>query len=293
MAIILLVATFAVGGLLKWQMVDNTDETNNWKQAVQQDIQQYTAAKQGAEEGSFVYKKAEEQIQIAKQQLADNNKTVEQGSFWWSVDSLKSVSSLIILFGVIMGASIVSSEYTNGTIKLLAIRPVSRGKILLSKYLTVIGATIVFAIGMLFVSMIASIVYFPYEGTSSYMMINGEVSSVSPFWGIAKWYVYSFVGVIAYTTISFFIATLIRSNAMAIGITMFLLFTSSTAMTMLYQFDWYKYVLFGHTGFSSYLSINVPFTDIGPLLSLGIVGAYVIAFYLISYLSFTKRDIAV
>ena len=42
------------------------------------------------------------------------------------------------LFTIIIAAGIVASEFNWGTIKLLLIRPIKRGKILVSKYMTVL-----------------------------------------------------------------------------------------------------------------------------------------------------------
>ncbi|CAN7202577.1 ABC transporter permease [Rossellomorea sp. LjRoot5] len=61
-----------------------------------------------------------------------------QFSFWEYMRISSNLLMIIQLFTLIIAGDIVSSEFSSGTIKLLLIRPISRVKILLSKYITVL-----------------------------------------------------------------------------------------------------------------------------------------------------------
>ena len=54
----------------------------------------------------------------------------------------------IIILILMVASTIVAEEFTTGTIKLLLIKPFSRGKILLSKYLTVILFSVLIIISL-------------------------------------------------------------------------------------------------------------------------------------------------
>ncbi len=64
------------------------------------------------------------------------------------------LTMLVSLFTIIVAASIVSSEFKWGTIKLLLIRPISRGKILWTKYVNVL----IFSISMLIFSFLINLI---------------------------------------------------------------------------------------------------------------------------------------
>src|SRR5690625_7816905 len=59
--------------------------------------------------------------------------------------NLEIYVSIIVLYAVIIAAGNIPSEFSKGAIKLLLIRPISRSKVLLSKYI----ATVSFSLGML------------------------------------------------------------------------------------------------------------------------------------------------
>ena len=61
---------------------------------------------------------------------------------------------LVTLFTVIIAGDMVAGEFTRGTIKLLLIRPASRSKILLSKYVT----TLLFAATLLVILFITALI---------------------------------------------------------------------------------------------------------------------------------------
>ena len=63
----------------------------------------------------------------------------EDYSIWKFVSDTSNLIQFAGLFAIIIAAGIVASEFNWGTIKLLLIRPIDRGKILASKYLAVIA----------------------------------------------------------------------------------------------------------------------------------------------------------
>ena len=69
-----------------------------------------------------------------------NHAIFEDSNTWLYMNSVVySLSMLVTLFTVIVGSGNVASEFSDGTIKQLLIRPHSRVKILLSKYIVVLS----------------------------------------------------------------------------------------------------------------------------------------------------------
>ena len=77
---------------------------------------------------------------------------MQRYSVWGFVSDTSNLIQFAGLFAIIIAAGIVASEFNWGTIKLLLIRPIDRGKILASKYL----AVIVFALMLLSVLFVFS-----------------------------------------------------------------------------------------------------------------------------------------
>jgi ABC-type transport system involved in multi-copper enzyme maturation, permease component len=135
MFILLILAVFAVAGIYKW--VDHL-ETENWKTVEQQSIKEQ---QQSIDAGGLTkeeLKDAKDSIQISNYRLKNNEPPIETDSAEAYLDNGSFLLALISLFGTIIGASIVSNEFSAGTIKMLLTRPISRAKILTSKLLTVL-----------------------------------------------------------------------------------------------------------------------------------------------------------
>lgn len=292
MAIILLVAVLGAAGLTKWSM-SLYEEEIDWKGQIQADIESQEANIESEEESIYKYKLAEEKIQIAQYQLEEGIKPIQPGTFWGFMKDSEMLFSFILLFAIIIASGIMASEFSSGTIKLLTIRPVSRGKILWSKYVTTIVMSFSFMVLLIILSALAGILFFPYEGAQSFIVSQGDVVAVSPIVTIAQSYAYSFVSVIIFITIAFMISVIFRSNAMAVGITMFTLFTAPAAIMFFMKYDWVKYILFTHSDFSQYLSGYLTIPENEPVFSIIVIALYVIVFNVITYFTFTKRDIAV
>ncbi len=77
---------------------------------------------------------------IALQQyMLDHNYPPTDNTLWGGTLSAAGLIIMVTLFTVIIAGDMVAGEFTWGTIKLLLIRPASRAKILLSKYLTTLA----------------------------------------------------------------------------------------------------------------------------------------------------------
>ncbi|MCP1311079.1 ABC transporter permease [Paenibacillus tyrfis] len=196
------------------------------------------------------------------------------------------LAPLVTIFSVIVAGDSVASEFTWGTVKLLLIRPASRGKILLAKYVSVLLFIVELLLLMLIISYFTGLVLFGVSG------------SVAPDWtmpAILQGYGIKAVEIVMTATLAFMISTVFRSSSLAIGLSIFLMFVSGTLVTILVQlrYAWVKYLLFANTDLTPYLHGGkpvVPGMTLG--FSLAVLAAYWIVFYAVSWLLFTKRDVA-
>lgn len=204
------------------------------------------------------------------------------------------IVSLITLFTIVVGASSVASEFTWGTIKLLLIRPVSRAKILLSKYL----ATILFALFSLVllfvVSFLVGSIFFGIEGSTPHLVYRDgavhEVHMVSHILGV---FGLKSINLIMMSTFAFMISTIFRNSGLAIGLAIFLMFVGVNVTALLAtKFEWAKYILFANTDLSQYLTGYVLVEGMTMTFSVIMLIIYFVIFNTLTWFVFTKRDVA-
>lgn len=233
-------------------------------------------------------KDLEEQKQILQYRL-DEKVAPLSGTEQFIYDTY-GFSSFVTLMTVIVAAGMVASEFSQGTIKMLLSRPVNRWKILTSKFLAVGAFGLVLTFIAFVIGVLAAILFYDGSGGSLLALKDGQVTEVS-LWGKTIWLnILGYLDVLILASFAFAIGTVFRSSSLAIGISIFLMFTGSNITFFLAKYDIVKYILFTHT-----------FTQIGtgesfiPGISTGlavtVMTVYFIVFMAISYLTFTKRDV--
>src|SRR5690606_29216872 len=81
-------------------------------------------------------------------------------TIWDHLEISSYILVLVLIIGIVLAGDSVSSEFHMGTIKLLLIRPVSRVKILIAKYTSVLLFLILFVIVHFITSALAGLIFF-------------------------------------------------------------------------------------------------------------------------------------
>ncbi|WP_159882827.1 ABC transporter permease [Paenibacillus puerhi] len=197
------------------------------------------------------------------------------------------LTGLCTIFSVIIAGDIVASEFSWGTIKLLLIRPASRSKVLASKLI----AALLFMICLLAIHFIFS--YFTgliLFGAGAPLIPGGE-----SFAGIVRVYLLDTVSIVMTVLLAFMISAAFRSSSLAIGLSIFLLLTKDGVVMVLarLKYEWVKYFVFANTDLTPYLTGGKPPIEGMTLgFSVTVLVAYAVLFYVVSWLLFTKRDVA-
>lgn len=219
----------------------------------------------------------------------------EDGGFWqvfMLTPYLVTVAGMLII--IIAGGS-VASEFHQGTIKFLLINPVKRWKILMSKYFTVItmGFGMIAAVFILSIPVVG--IMHGFDGISTpYLYISGgEVHSVNSFLIAARNYLVSSVEVVIMASFAFAISSLIRSSALAIGASVFLMFAGATVTAILSQLgqDWARYLVFANTDLMSIAQGNSMFPQHTVFFAVMVLVAHMAVFILTAWDGFTKRSV--
>ncbi|OUM84009.1 MAG: hypothetical protein BAA00_07650 [Parageobacillus thermoglucosidasius] len=270
-------------------------EPANWKAEVASEIKRMEA-ELSEEKLPKMYKNyLQQQLAINEYRLEHNIKPVASNTFWGYLVDSADIIALITLFTIIVAAGSVASEFSWGTIKLLLIRPASRTKILLSKYI----AALLFALFMLLLLFIFSAVIgaaaFGIENISEPYLAyqNGTVVERSMLFHVMQVYALNCADLVMMATFAFMISAVFRNHSLAIGLATFALFVGPQVTALLaMKFDWAKYLLFANTDLTQYIDGTPLVEGMTMPFSIMMLLVYFVIFNGITWLIFRKRDIA-
>jgi len=291
----LIAAISLVGIVIKYQQNDKEFvQDKNWEQVLQEEnnaLKQQMAQSRIKTEQQFFKK----EIAINDYRIKHHIPPKEKYTVWSFVKDTSQLIMFAGLFIIIVSAGIVASEFNWGTVKLLLIRPINRTKILLSKYLTVLlFALFILAILFVFSTALGAILFGMPDKAIPYLnYYNGQVTEQNIVVHLLIYYGLSSIDTMMLVTMAFMISSVFRNSSLAIGLSLFLLFTGGQFTTLLsMKFDWAKYILFANTDLMQYFE-GTPMVE-GMTLSFSVIMllAYFALFQFLAFYVFKKRDVA-
>ncbi|MFE8700836.1 ABC transporter permease [Cytobacillus sp. FJAT-54145] len=294
---LVLLFILAFAGLNKYEEITSEPMNNsNWKQELETQIKndkQYLSEMGGVNSNLRMF--YEREIAIKEYQLENDLAPQTESHVWTFVNDAQAVISFAGLFTIIIAAGIVASEFSWGTVKLLLIRPISRSKILLSKYLTVGLFGLLLLALIYFMSTLVGLLLFglPTSEVPHLAYINGEVVERNIAFHLIGQYLLGSIDILMIATMAFMISAVFRNSSLAIGISLFLFFMGGTATMLLAgRFEWTKYILFANTNLSVYFDGVPPIEGMTLSFSIIILIVYFVVFHLLAFSVFSKRDVA-
>lgn len=290
---ILLVFVIGNGVLTKvFEDEDSRIQTDEWRTVLTEENESLEKDMEGNEfAGSFSHYKMNEN----EFYLENDIQPAKFGALHFVYDNSIFII-LISLFTIIVAAGSVANEHRWGTIKLLLIRPISRSTILLSKYVSVLIFALSTTLLLLVSAFIVGLILFGFEGAQPMYLIetaNGSFELISLYKEIFADIGFQWVEIAILATLAFMISTIFKNNSMALGTTLFLMFTGIQIVFWFEKYAWSKYILFAHTDLSQYSKTGNVLLE-GNTLSFSIVILiiYYVLFLFLSWIFFTKRDVA-
>ncbi|GEL78000.1 ABC transporter permease [Tenuibacillus multivorans] len=294
----ILLALIVLGGAILTTTFDDitTEYSDNWREELTQENEKLLNQNTEMAENSG----PEFTVEYNSGEIAKNNYYLEHDirplnyGAWQYVQENAGLLSFVSLFTIIIGASVVASEFKWGTIKLLLIRPISRTMILLSKF----SAVLVFALFSLVFVMLSSLliggIFFGFEGINPHIVLEKtEGFTYVPLIGeTLSAYGYNIINLVMMTTFAFMISTIFRNSSLAIGLGIFLMMGGSMVVGIFRDYDWAKYILFANTDLKQYETGNVLMEGMTLGFSITILIVYFIVFISLSWVFFNKRDVA-
>ena len=222
---------------------------------------------------------------------------------------LELFSIVLIVYGVVLAAGMIASEQTNGTLKMLAIRPYSRNKIAFGKLFTTMFFVTIFILLSALISMIIGMIMFSGEVLPVLAVFNGTNAFViSPALLFIIYLITLWLKVFLFVLIAFAISTLFRSHAGAVIISVLIYIMTMLATFLAGGQNWLKYIPFVNFDLYKYfggsyilqhnssniisnLFVSPVFSDTSILYSSIIMAGFIIIMNLIIYGVFKNRDI--
>ncbi|MBM7713081.1 ABC transporter permease [Siminovitchia sp. FSL H7-0308] len=291
---LLILILIVTAGMMKYLDSKEKAENQDWKQELMAENENL---KQQHEDMQIIGPKdlIEQEIAINEYRIKNDLPPVEERTVWTFINDSISLIPFAGLFVLIVAAGIVANEFSWGTIKILLVKPYKRWKILLAKYFTV-NLFLLLMLAILFVcaSIIGAVLFGTGDSSSNVHLayVNGQVKEQSLFLYLVKSYALNSLSVFLLAAMAFMISAVFKNSALAIGLSVFLLFTGETATKLLAsKFEWAKYSLFANTNLMQYID-GMPLVD-GMTLSFSIwmMILYFTIFQILAFLFFLKRDV--
>ena len=294
--IIIIIGAVIAAGLIQREFAVEEDE--NWREGLEAEISQLEADLAVAPDEDKEWLQSEIDN---KRDYLENDINPNARSTWHFLNStVLGIGMLVTLFSVIVGSASVASEFADGTIKQLLIRPHPRWAILLSKYLSVIVYAVLLMGALILSGYLVGLLFFGAgDFNAKFYELNLSLDETEAVIGtqfILK-ILYYLPSLLITITIAFMISTLFKSQAMAVGIGIFIVFVSSTLggiiIMLAEQYTWAKFLIFPHMDLTVFALQDTILQDVTITTSLLILGAYYMIFMFITFWFFQKRDISI
>ena len=204
----------------------------------------------------------------------------------------------IIITIVLIAGAIVSDEFNKGTIKSLLVRPYSRTKILLAKFITVLITVLFIMVVTVILQFIIGGILFGFDSLSIpnvvYNFKTGKIMEVGILksiicTGLGKLPIYVLLG-----TLAFALSALFNNTAVAITITLLGYMASSIVNQFAYYYDmeWLKFFVTLNWDFTQFFYGNLPLIKgMSIPLSIIICLVYFVIMIIPTFVVFNKRNI--
>lgn len=290
----IMIGLVLLSSILEWHFDTKENAGDEWRVQLEEERKMFDARMNQVDQGESDKAYFKEQIDIINYHLDENIRPMD-GTMWDGINDSAQLIIIITLFTVIVAGDSLAGEFWSGTIKLLLIRPSSRLKILVSKYLSMILFGLGLLVTLFIVSVLVNGILYQFGDVDLPLITtneDGQIVEKNMVANLWKTYLLNVISTIMFVSMAFMISAAFRSSAMAIGTSIFALFAGQILLEILQRYEWSKYLLFANIDLSQYLS-GAPYQEGMTLaFSITVLVVYFVIFNLISWFVFTQRDVA-
>ena len=232
--------------------------------------------------------------------------TIETGTDINKSDSLKGslqyfysqYGVFIIVVIIMIAGTIVSEEWSKGTIKLLLVKPYTRTQILLSKFLTVLIISAFVIVSTILMQILVGGILFGFESLFEPVVVYNLSTNV-----IQEINILAYLGIqtltqlpiiILLATLAFAISTIFSNSALAITVSLLGYMGASiiNQLAIAYNLTFMKYFVTMNWDLSQYLFGGLPYMEgMNLITSIIICVVYLLIMLIPTFIIFKKRNI--
>lgn len=193
---------------------------------------------------------------------------------------------------VLVGGDLLAGEATGGTYRMLITRPISRSKIIASKFLAGLIYTNLLLLFLMFMSLVLSLIIF---GSGELLVLKSRIyifAADDVLWRFILAYAFASLSMSVVLSLSFLFSSLVENAIGPIVTTMaviiILLILSAINVDVLRDIRPYLFVTY-MSQWTSFFSDPVEISEI--LKSVAVLIAHIFSFYVITLIIFNRKDI--
>lgn len=276
----------------------SNNPSSNWKNVLEEEIEQDLAliaeVKSANDPTNDVYLQNIEQGVLKKQYAIENGINEEYSSVGFIKDNI-SLTFIIIILLMIQASKIVPNEESLGTIKFLLIRPFTRWKVIISKYIAIMILAMFLYVTLFVLLGIAGLLIYGFDGAQLKTLIvkDGAILEENLMLYVIKQYLYSFIPNFAYVAMGIMFSIVLKSSSFALALSIISATMTGMIAGYLEKFSFAKYLIFNNLNLNEYLYKNgVGGLTSNEVFSISIIIIYSLVFLLISGGIYKRRDFA-
>ena len=245
------------------------------------------------------YKQAIEDKEISKY-IIENHKDINKGNDLRGILSrfFNEFGLFIIVIVIMIAGTIVSEEFNKGTIKLLLVKPYSRNKILLSKFITIL-IMIIFSIAVIVgMELIIGGIIFGFDSLSipmlEYNFNTNMLEEINVFAYLGIQILAQLPIILLLATLSFALSTIFTNSPVAIALPLLGYMGASiiNQLAIQYNIGFLRYFVTLNWDFTQYLYGSMPLMEgLTPIFSVIICIIYFIIMIIPTFVIFKKKNI--
>lgn len=214
------------------------------------------------------------------------------------LDIFNQFEIFIIIMSIMIAGSIVSEEFSKGTIKLLLIKPYKRVTILASKFISCLLILMIVIIMMIAMQFIAGGIIQGFDSFKTPAVVYDHNSNQLQEIGIASYLGMQALGklpiYILLMTLAFAISTIFTNSALSITIGLLGYMGSPfiNELGLVLKLNWLKFFVTPNWDLTQYLFGNLPrFQGLTPIFSISIIMVYMLIMLIPTFILFKKKNI--
>lgn len=216
----------------------------------------------------------------------------------YTIYTMQILNILIIVFTIFYACSSIAGDYSNGTMKMIAIRPYTKSKLFAGKFLSCVMFGGMLMLISFFASFIVGIISYGFSSLSCLVVFDARIIfTTSPIVLMLFYLLSCFINLVVYISLAMFICMMFRSNTLSVFLSS-ALYAVQIVLCGTVNKVWLKYTPFAHFDLFKYfgnssfglLKFNI-LPDCNFTISALVLGLMFILMNLVSSYLFKHKDI--